>query len=137
MEVPQLWIKLVPPYMCEKSYNDQDRIMIRMILDSKMYFASHIQVATSKCGAGIGMIKFLSTYLPRKTLGEPYKSYLRRHLEHGYVIYQVPRSKCELSHTLFLTRNMEKLEQIQYSAVLAITGAWKGISREKLYDELG
>ena len=32
---------------------------------------------------------------------------------------------------------MEKLEQIQYSAALAITGAWRGTSREKLYDELG
>ena len=32
---------------------------------------------------------------------------------------------------------MEKLEQSQYSAALAITGAWKGTSCEKLYDELG
>ena len=32
---------------------------------------------------------------------------------------------------------MEKLEQIQYSAALAITGALKGTSREKLYDQLG
>ena len=32
---------------------------------------------------------------------------------------------------------MEKLEQIHYSAALAITGAWRGTSREKLYDELG
>ena len=32
---------------------------------------------------------------------------------------------------------MEKLEQIQYSAALAITGAWKETSLEKLYDELG
>ena len=32
---------------------------------------------------------------------------------------------------------MEKLESIQYSAALAVTGAWKGTSRVKLYDELG
>jgi len=31
---------------------------------------------------------------------------------------------------------MEKLEQMQYSAALAITGAWKGTSRENLYKEL-
>ena len=32
---------------------------------------------------------------------------------------------------------MEKLESVQYSAALAVTGAWKGTSREKLYEELG
>ena len=32
---------------------------------------------------------------------------------------------------------MEKLESVQYSAALAVTGAWKGTSRKKLYEELG
>ena len=32
---------------------------------------------------------------------------------------------------------MEKLESVQYSAALAVTGAWRGTSREKLYNELG
>ena len=32
---------------------------------------------------------------------------------------------------------MEKVERIQYQAALAITGAWRGSSRSKLYDELG
>ena len=32
---------------------------------------------------------------------------------------------------------MEKLESVQYSAALAVTGAWKGTSREKFYNELG
>ena len=32
---------------------------------------------------------------------------------------------------------MEKVERIQYQAALAITGAWQGSSRSKLYDELG
>ena len=32
---------------------------------------------------------------------------------------------------------MEQLESVQYSAALAVTGAWKGTSREKLYNELG
>ena len=32
---------------------------------------------------------------------------------------------------------MEKLESVQYSAALAVSGAWKGTSREKLYAELG
>ena len=32
---------------------------------------------------------------------------------------------------------MEKLESVQYSAALAVTGTWRGTSREKLYTELG
>ena len=32
---------------------------------------------------------------------------------------------------------MEKVERVQYQAVLAITGAWNGSSRTKLYEELG
>ena len=32
---------------------------------------------------------------------------------------------------------MENAERIQYQAALAITGAWQGSSRSKLYEELG
>ena len=32
---------------------------------------------------------------------------------------------------------MEKLEPVQYSAALAVTGTWRGTSQEKLYAELG
>ena len=32
---------------------------------------------------------------------------------------------------------MEKLESVQYSAALAVSGTYKGTSREKLYAELG
>ena len=31
---------------------------------------------------------------------------------------------------------MEKIESVQYSAALAVTGAWKGTSRDRLYEEL-
>ena len=36
-----------------------------------------------------------------------------------------------------LNSPMEKVERIQYQVALAITGAWKGSSRSKIYDELG
>ena len=32
---------------------------------------------------------------------------------------------------------MEEVEKVQYKAALAVTGAWKGSNRSKLYDELG
>ena len=32
---------------------------------------------------------------------------------------------------------MAQLESVQYEAACVISGAWKGTSREKLYDDLG
>ena len=44
---------------------------------------------------------------------------------------------CEFSQNIILPNLMEKLEVVQYSAALAVTGTWRGTSREKLYAELG
>ena len=107
-----------------------------IILDSKLSFASHINAAISKSRKGIGMLRFLSKYLPRHTLNEMYKLYVRPHLDYGDVIYHIPHNICEFSHSVVLTNIMEKLESVQYSAALAVTGAWRGTARDKLYDEL-
>ena len=32
---------------------------------------------------------------------------------------------------------MSRLESVQYSAAFAVTGAWKGTSRDEIYQELG
>ena len=66
-----------------------------------------------------------------------YKALLRPHLDYCDVIYQLP-SKIHLP-PLGRTLNslMEKVEKIQYQAALAITGAWQGSSRSKIYEELG
>ena len=69
-----------------------------VILDSKLSFASHIQTANTKSRQGIGMIKYLSKYLPRHTLNELYKLYVRPHLDYGDVIYHIPAKICEFSH---------------------------------------
>ena len=115
----------------------QEQKHLGVILDSKQSFASHIQSVISKCRQGIGMLRFLSKYLPRHTLNEMYKLYVRPHLDYGDIIYHIPQNICEFSQTVTLTNLMEKLESVQYSAALAVTGAWKGTSRQKIYDELG
>ena len=99
-------------------------------------FQSH-QAIISKCRQGIGMLRFLSKYLPRHILNGIYKLYVRPYFGYGDVIYHTRSKICEFSHRVTLTNQMEKLESTQYSAALAVTGAWKGTSREKLYDELG
>ena len=56
-----------------------------------------------------------------------YKSFLRPHLDYGDVIYD---------HA-FNESFQNKLVSVQYNAALAITGAIRGSSREKFYEELG
>ena len=108
-----------------------------VILDSKLSFSAHIKSAISKTRKGIGLLKHLSKYLPRHTLNELYKLYVRPHLDYGDVIYHIPAKVCEFSHNIILPNLMEKLEAVQYSAAIAVTGTWRGTSREKLYAELG
>ena len=108
-----------------------------IILDSKLSFSAHIKSAISKARKGIGLLKYLSKYLPRHTLSELYKLYVRPHLDYGDVFYHIPGKVCEFSQNIILSNLMEKMESVQYSAALAVTGTWRGTSREKLYPEPG
>ena len=63
-------------------------------------------------------------------LDQVYKLYGRPHLDYGDIIYHRYDPDMRLSVT-------RRLEQTQYSAALAVTGAWRGTSRKRLYDELG
>ena len=59
----------------------------------------------------------------------------RPHLDYCDVIYHIPSKQYQLGEVLNYL--MEKLEQVQYLAALAVTGTWRGSSRSKLYEELG
>ena len=65
--------------------------------------------------------------LPRSSPLTIYKTFIRSQLDFADVIYD---QACNSSFH-------EKLESIQYNACLAITGAIRGTSSEKLYQELG
>ena len=69
----------------------------------------------------------LRTILPRPNLLTIYKAFIRPHLDYGDSIYD--QAYNDSFH--------QKLESIQYNAALAITGAIRGTSTEKLYQELG
>ena len=71
------------------------------------------------------------------TLNNLYKIYIRPHLDFGDDVYRGLAMKCEYADSFKLNHLMEKLESVQYTAALAIIGAWKGTSLEKLYNELG
>ena len=75
----------------------------------------------------IGLIRKVPPIILRAALLTIYKSFLRPHLDYGDVIYD----------RAFNESFQNKLESVQYNAALAITGAIRGSSREKLYQELG
>ena len=98
-----------------------------LTLDSKLSFSHHLDEKIKKANKGIGLIHRLRKYIPRKSLLTIYKSYIRPHLDYGDIIYDHPGD----------ATFVQRLESIQYNACLAITGCFRGTSREKLYLELG
>ena len=100
-----------------------------LILDSKLNFQSHIREAIMKARRGIGIIRYLSRYVSRDVLDQVYKLYVRPHLDYRDIIYH----RFDPNMSLDLTR---KHEQTQYSAALALTSAWRGTNRQRLYEEL-
>ena len=82
--------------------------------------------------------------MPTKALNLIYKARARSHFDYCDFIYHIPELETkerllESGRTTDIRLNyqMEKLESLQAQAGLAVTGAWKGTSRDKLYEELG
>ena len=98
-----------------------------MHLDEKLNFNHHVKEKIAKANKGIGLIYKLAHVLPRQSLLTIYKSFIRPHLDYGDIIYDQPNNEsfCNL------------IEKVQYNAALAITGAIKGTSQLKIYNELG
>ena len=66
-----------------------------------------------------------------------YKAFVRSHLDYCNIIYHEPSKLNHPPRGLTLTSIMEKVENIQYQAALALTGTWSGTNRSKLYEEIG
>ena len=75
----------------------------------------------------MGLLRRFQPILPRSSLLTIYKTFIRSQLDFVDVVYD----------QAFSSSSREKLESIQYNACLAITGAVRGTSSEKLYHELG
>ena len=85
-------------------------------LDSKLSFNEHTNEKISTETKGIWLFHNLQPILPRRSLSII-----------NDVIYDQP---CNASFS-------NKIESVQYNAALAITGAIKGSSCDKFYEELG
>ena len=89
-----------------------------LFFDPKLSFDEHIQCILIKTCKIIGLIRKLQPVIPRAALLTIYKSFLRPHLDYGDVIYD----------RAFNESFQNKLDSIQYKAVLAITRAIRGSS---------
>ena len=97
------------------------------MLDTKLDFSLHLKNVQNKVNKTIGLLCKLQDTLPRTSLITIFKSFIRSHLDYGDIIYD----------RAYNTSFHQNIESIQYNAALAITGAVRGTSREKLYQELG
>ena len=95
-----------------------------LLLDKRSNFNEHIQSKMNKCYKKIGVVRKLSVNLPGDALLRIYKSFIN--LDYRDIIY-------DKQHNFI----KNKIENIQYKACIAITGAIQGTSREHLYHELG
>ena len=98
-----------------------------MFLDKKSNFAEHLRFIANKANTFIGLLRKIQKCLSKQSLITIYKSFIWPHLDYEDLIFDQTNNKS--FH--------ESLESLQYNASLAITGAIRGSSKEKLSEELG
>ena len=82
-----------------------------MMLDSNLSYEHHIKCILNKVNKTIGPLRKFQLIIPRHSLITIYKTFIRPHLGYGDVIYDLAFN--ESFH--------QRLESIQYNAVIAIT----------------
>ena len=87
----------------------------------------HLNDKLSKISKAIRLLRKLQKILTRPPLLTLYKTFIRPHLDYGDIIYG----------KAYNTSFHQNLEKVQYNSALEITGAIRGTSKEKLYQDLG
>ena len=98
-----------------------------LMFDPKLNFDIHLKGKFSIINNGIALLRKLRHSIPRKPLLLIYKTFLRPHLDYCDVIYDKPHNE----------KSTDAVESFQYNVALAITRAFKGMPKEKLYNEHG
>ena len=96
-----------------------------IILVTNLILDEHLKMVSFEIKKALGLLQIVQNLLPRSALITIYKVFVRAHLDYGDIHYD------QAYNMTF----HQKLESIQYSASLAINGAIRGTSKEKLYQE--
>ena len=91
-------------------------------LDEEHTFKHHLNEKINKANKGTEIIRKLNNILPCSALLTIYHCFVRLHFDYGGAIYDQPENESFCS----------KIEIVQYNVSLAITGAIRGTSQEKL-----
>jgi hypothetical protein len=97
-----------------------------LTINAKLKWNEHILNITNKAKRQIDIMKRLKFKLDRKTLETVYITYVRPSLEYGCVVWD----NCDNESKLLL-------EGVQLAAARIVTGAIRGTSHDKLYEETG
>ena len=125
IDIDLMYIDLTDSEFFNNSLIEQDPTQkhLGLTLDHNLTFQYQVNEKIKKAMKGIGLLRKEH----RTFLLNIYKSFMRPHLDYGDAVYD------QSSNGAF----SNKLGTVQYNTALAITGAIKGKSREKLYQELG
>ena len=118
-----------PPLIFNKSklFQSKTQKHLGLLLDNRLSFEEYLIAMGAKVSRTIALLHKLQHLLPRQALITIYKSFIRPYLDYGDIFYD----------KAFNASFHQKIESVQYNACLAITGAIRGRSREKIYQELG
>ena len=94
-----------------------------VILDFKLAFEEHLNNVLAKVNKSISLLRKFRNLLPRTALITINKAFIRSHLDYGDILYDRALNKLP----------KEKLESIQYTACLALTGTIRSTPIEKIY----
>ena len=98
-----------------------------MLLDYKLSCKHHLKYVLKKVKKTIDLLCKFQQILPRQSLITIYKSFIRPHLDYGDIVYD----------RAFNESFYKNLESVQDTAAMAITGAIRGTSSEKIFQEVG
>ena len=98
-----------------------------MLLDDKLSYEHHLKSVLNKVKKRIRLLHKFQQILPWQSLITIYKSFIQPHLDYGNIVYN--QAFNESFHKYF--------ESIQYNKTIAITGAIRVASSEKLFQEFG
>ena len=115
---PSITFKTIKSLSCSKAFEIGFRFEI---------FNKHSNHIFSRVNKSIGLLRTFQPVLPRSSFFTIYKAFIRNHFDYADVIHD--QSYKSSFH--------KKLESIRNNATLAPTGAVRGSSSEKLYQELG